>query len=65
MNSQETTYRENASINSDAANANSDTQEEIAVRRTTLFEPDFNVYADRGSNCFKPPVISGHERADS
>ena len=28
-------------------------QDEIASRTTSLFEADFNVYADRGSNCLK------------
>jgi hypothetical protein len=27
--------------------------EEVANRSVELFEPDFNVYADRGANCVK------------
>ncbi|WP_268123881.1 hypothetical protein [Roseivirga pacifica] len=29
-------------------------EELVAVKSAELFEPDFKVYADRGSNCFKP-----------
>ena len=30
-----------------------DVGSEVAVRSVQLFEPDFKVYADRGSNCLK------------
>lgn len=32
--------------------------EERIIKKTALFEADFNVYADRGNNCYKPSVMN-------
>jgi hypothetical protein len=47
------TLTTNVNVVSNQSKREIDQAEEAATRSLTLFEPDFKIHADRGSNCLK------------